>query len=183
MTIKKENVPYISFAELAACNVPNQIPAEESEKLVTFWIKVACLLVESETGVKPKEDDILFQLADSEWIFSCQNPDDDEDEADFVDLHCIGELLDDIVEDTIRDIKEEQEEERAEHRFFKDAEGCLYTCDTLRYEYASFMETIPENDIAYKDMSFEDWIDEWFLSGFDCSEITEEEYKMLSKKI
>lgn len=110
MTIKKEDLPRVSFEELAASQSPQQIPAEDSETLVNYWITLAAIFIENATKVKPNRDDILFDLADSDWIFICQNPDDDEDETDFVDLGSIARLLDDIVDSTIKDIKDIKEE-------------------------------------------------------------------------
>ena len=175
MTIKRRDPLNISFADLAEHTIPQQIPAEESEKLVDSWVTIACLMIEHCTGTEPKHDDILIDLSDSEWIFLCQNPNDDEDEADYIDLRVLGSILDGLVEETIGEIWEAQDEERAEHRFFKDNEGKVYTKADLRYEYDSFMETLPKDD-TYQDISFEDWIDEWWLSGCDTNEITEEEY-------
>ena len=175
MTIKRKDPLNISFADLAEHTIPQQIPAEESEKLVDSWITIACLMIEHCTGTEPKHDDILIDLSDSEWIFLCQNPDDDEDEADYIDLRVLGSILDGLVEETIGEIWEAQDEERAEHRFFKDSDGNIYTKADLRYEYNSFMETLPDDD-EYQGMTFDDWIEEWWLSGFDTNEITEEEY-------
>ena len=177
MTIKRKDPVNISFADLAEHTIPQQIPAEESEKLVNSWVTIACLMIEHCTGTEPKHDDVLIDLSDSQWIFLCQNPNDDEDEADYIDLRILGSILDGIVEETIGNIWEEQDEEAADHRFFKDSEDNVYTKAGLRYEYDSFMETLPEDD-EYHGMTFEDWIDEWWLSGFDTKEITEEEYNL-----
>lgn len=114
MTIKRNEPLNISFADMAERIVPYQIPAEDSEKLVDSWITIACLMIEHCTGTEVKHIDILSELADYDFIFLCQNPDDDEDETDYVNLLCIGSLLNGIVEETIGEIWREQDEELAD---------------------------------------------------------------------
>lgn len=185
MTTLKKDTPKISlFADLANSIHPSKIPVEDSEDTVRSWVRVAATIIESETGleIEADEDYIFEQLCDIEWIIICGNPEDEDDDRDFIDLKSAGRQLDRIVERTIRWIKDDLEDCREEHRFFKDNEGNLYTGETLRYEYDSFMETLPKGD-AYQGMSFSDWIQEWFLSGCDADEITEEEYnKLLAEK-
>lgn len=60
-------------------------------------------------------------------------------------------------------------------RYFKDLEGNLYTDDDLKYDYRAFRESLDPDD-ADKYMTFGDWIDNYWNSGFDTLEITKKEY-------
>ena len=66
-------------------------------------------------------------------------------------------------------------------RYFKNIEGDLFTLEDLRYEHQSFLEAIGPDDLYYN-MPFENWIEDWFLSGFDTVELTEDEYNKLKEE-
>lgn len=66
-------------------------------------------------------------------------------------------------------------------RYFRNIEGDLFTLEDLKYEYESFLETVGPDDLYYN-MPFEYWITDWFLSGFDTTELTEDEYNRLKEE-
>ena len=89
------------------------LPLDEAEELMTEAVLNTVTDITDETGEQIDENDIWIKLADSDWIYIVCNPDDAEDDRDFVDMSIVCSTLNDIREQMIRDIEEEQEEHQA----------------------------------------------------------------------
>lgn len=89
------------------------LPLDEAEDLMTEAVLNTVTDITDETGEQIDENDVWIKLADSDWIYIVCNPDDAEDERDFVDMSIVCSTLNNIREQMIRDIEEEQEEPKA----------------------------------------------------------------------
>lgn len=89
------------------------LPLDEAEDFMTEAVLSTVTDITDETGEQIDENDIWIELADSDWIYIVCNPDDAEDDRDFVDMSIVCSTLNDIKEQMIRDIEEEQDEPKA----------------------------------------------------------------------
>ena len=79
------------------------ITVTQAEPIIQNWISEALAEIEERTGIQIDSNDILEQLADSEWIFSISS---DEEETK-INMISARAQLDHIIERNIKLIKEE----------------------------------------------------------------------------
>ena len=82
--------------------------ASEAERIIDRWIEQAAGVIEAVTGgARPDTNDLLYELADSEWIFCGGFA---EDEETIIDMESALRQLSYIVERWIDDFKADQED-------------------------------------------------------------------------
>ena len=79
----------------------------EANPIIDLWIEQAAGIIETITGVKPETEDLLYELADCEWIICGGFA---EDEEELIDMESALRQLSYIVERWIDDFKADQED-------------------------------------------------------------------------
>ena len=92
-------------------NVPEYMPLEKSEPIVKAWVAMTANEIEYQTGVEVEEDAILLELSEKDRLFLTSNPDDDNDDSEWIDTEEVWRVLEELMNDWVADIKEEQEDE------------------------------------------------------------------------
>lgn len=81
---------------------------KESEPIINNWIEQAVSVIESITGILVDSEDILYRLADSEWIFCGGYYENDET---LIDMKSALIQLSRIVEREVKFIEDEKKGE------------------------------------------------------------------------
>ena len=171
---------YKSFSERAADIFPFIVKADDSEQLVSGWIKEAADYIETITNYvadDPRKDLTTWiesDLSDMEICFLENNPDDDTDDTDFLDLTLIAQCLDDIVSRTIADIREDREDSN----YFAYDDGVMDLAG-MNYQYEAAKE-LDETDAPDLESYITQWLDEFAMDG--ARRVTEYEYRVLKDR-